>query len=115
MRTASVIRKYTSSNPNPIHFTVGDELVVGEVYDDNPNWKDWVKCKAVKNGAEGWVPLQLIKIESNHAVALEDYSANELTVDVGIKVEIVKSLNGWTWCQTVEGEEGWLPNEVLED
>ncbi|KHF19945.1 hypothetical protein PO81_10530, partial [Vibrio parahaemolyticus] len=44
----------------------------------------------------------------------EDYSARELNVKPGDKLESNRELNGWVWCVTEENEAGWVPRENLE-
>ena len=107
------ISAYTASQNNPVEISKGDPLIVGQEYKGNPNWVGWIKCTHILTGKESWVPKQLIKIFKHEAVALSDYSAKELTVGKGIRVEIQKQMNGWSWCRTESGEEGWLPDDAI--
>ena len=107
------VAAYTASQNNPIEISKGDMLIVGEEYKGNPNWVSWIKCAHILTGKESWVPKQLIKIIGSEGIALSDYSAKELTVGKGVRVEIQKSMSGWSWCRTESGEEGWLPDDVI--
>ena len=46
----------------------------------------------------------------NHETVIENYSANELDINVGTIVEGIKELNGWLWLRNKETNEiGWVP------
>lgn len=48
-------------------------------------------------------------------VILEDYSALELSVDLGDELQVLKSLNGWLWVKNLPtNEEGWIPLECIK-
>ena len=113
MRVYLTISAYTASKKRPIEISIGDTLIVGAEYKGNPNWMGWIKCTDILTGKTSWVPRQLIKIFKHEGVALSDYSAKELTVEKGIRVEIQKQMNGWSWCRTESGEEDWLPDEAI--
>ena len=67
----------------------------------------------VADNGEGIAPENLTKIFNHEGIALSDYSAKELTVGKGMRVEIQKKMNGWSWCRTESGEEGWLPDDAI--
>ena len=113
MKAYLTVAAYTASQNNPIEISKGDRLIVGEEYKGNPNWVGWIKCTHILTGKESWVPKQLIKKFNHEGISLSDYSAKELTVGKGIRVEIQKKMNGWSWCRTESGEEGWLPDDVI--
>lgn len=110
-----VIKSHTSEYPDPIHFSAGDLLVVGEKYVGNEGWDNWYLCSF--DGLSGWVPKQLIEfITTSEGVAKEDYSASELNVEVQELVTGLKKINGWIWCQkSSTGEQGWLPELNLKE
>jgi hypothetical protein len=107
------ISGYKASKKSSIEFLEGDILVTGEEYEDNPNSIGWIKCTHSITGKEGWVTRQILRIHGDQGKALCDYSAKELTIKKSAIVEVLKSMNGWSWCRTESGEEGWLPNEVV--
>lgn len=109
-----VIKKHQSEFPNPIIFSKGERLIIGEKSDEREAWNDWYFCEA-PNQIKGWVPKQVIKwLSDNEGEALEDYSAKEMDVDKGEILIGVKELNGWVWCQNSSSkEEGWVPVENL--
>jgi len=114
-----VIKEWRSLYPNPILLNRGSEVIIDNTRKEtDPDWKGWVWCRSVEK--EGWVPIQLLNIVEegdliSKAIALEDYSANELNVTMGEFVIGETSLNGWLWCKKEGDEEfGWLPLDVLE-
>ncbi len=44
----------------------------------------------------------------------ENYTARELTINVGERVRGIRELNGWVWCVDLHGREGWIPKMNLE-
>ena len=105
-----VIMKHTSNFPNPISFKIGDELVTG-IHDDE--FVGWVKV-TTKNGNQGWAPEQYIDMSSVPAVAIENYSANELNVDLGEILEFIHELNEWVWVKNKTGKFGWVPGKTTK-
>lgn len=109
------IAAHRSEYPEPITFTAGTVLQVGEHYAENAQWKNWYFCTTAE-GAGGWVPEQVFQRASDPAlaVALQDYTARELDIDVGERLIATREMNGWKWCQKQsDGESGWLPMAVL--
>jgi squalene cyclase len=113
VKTYQTTSEYRASQSNSVEISKGDTLIVGEEYKGNPNWVGWIKCTHTLTGKESWVPKQLIKITGSEGAALSDYSAKELTVAKGVKVGVQKKMNGWSWCRTESGEEGWLPDDAI--
>lgn len=110
-----VIKSHTSEYPDPIHFSAGDLLTVGEKYADNEGWDNWYFCSF--DGLSGWVPKQFIEfVNTNEEVAKENYSASKLNVEVQELVTGLKKINGWIWCQKLSTkEQGWLPELNLKE
>lgn len=107
---------HTSEYPDPIAFSEGTALTVGERYEGAENWHDWFFCSTqVHEG--GWVPLQVIDITSEgRAYAREDYTARELDVQKGERLTGLKELNGWVWCvRDGSPDTGWVPRENLTE
>ena len=118
MRTRKylVTRNHTSEYPEPITFTKGAPLIVGEQYEGEEDWKDWFFC-STPGQESGWVPAQLIEIiDGNTARAREDYTARELNVQRGCLLLGSRTLNGWVWCENATGSEsGWVPLSNLQE
>lgn len=110
----TVIKDHTSEYPNPIQFSMGDLLVVGEKYIGSEGWDNWYFCSFKE--LNGWVPKQLINfISENEGIANENYSALELNVKIQERVIGFKKINGWIWCKNLSTEEqGWVPELNLQ-
>lgn len=136
VRRYRVVEAYASQYPEPITFTAGTMLTVGKRDDGPEGWHDWFFCHA-PGQAGGWVPEAIIgPIETMapasmvaptdtppahpgpadstqppvFARALQDYTARELSVDVGDIVSGSRHLGGWLWADRHgTGESGWVP------
>lgn len=108
-----VIEDHKCNNRKPLTIEKGTKVKVGRG-SDGEEWASWIYCYSIDGASEGWTPKQIIKIECEHGIVLEDYSAKELEVKKGKIVEGIVELNGWLWCHILNGtEEGWLPKEKL--
>lgn len=108
-----VIRLHRSEYPEPITFIQGAALTVGERYEGEEGWQDWYFCSTAEQ-KEGWVPAQVFQLTApGAAIATEDYTARELDVEVGERLEGGRELGGWRWCSRASGESGWVPLACL--
>ena len=110
-----VIKDHTSEYPEPIAFSKGAPLTLGEKYEGPEAWDNWIFCETPGQKG-GWVPAQIIEIVNEEtARALEDYTARELNVRDGDRLLGERTLNGWVWCQSTNGmDSGWVPLENLQ-
>lgn len=110
-----VIQAYRSAYPDPITFSQGTPLRIGQAYAGSEDWPNWLWC-SVAGHAAGWVPEQIIeRLDAHNGVALADYSAQELDVDVGDELLGQRVLNGWAWCLHVARQAaGWVPLQCLQ-
>lgn len=112
----TAIGSHRSEYPDPISFSKGALLVIGEKYEGPQAWDNWYFC-TVRGQPGGWVPGQVIEwIDGCRGTAVEDYTAKELDVDEGDLLIGAKVLNGWVWCSRAsDGQCGWVPQEVLQE
>jgi len=105
-----VTQRHRSEYPNPITFCEGARLSIGELYRGPEGWDDWHFC-TVPGQSGGWVPAQIIGwIDATSGHALQDYTAKELNVDEGERLQGLKTLNGWLWCHRPgSSDAGWVP------
>ena len=109
-----VLEAYENSNLQPIELNAGDKVSVGEKSEDHSSWDNWVYCVSMTTGKSGWTPIQILQVEGEFAVVTEDYTARELTVKVGERLQGSKELNGWIWCERQESSDfGWVPKACL--
>nr|WP_313408250.1 hypothetical protein [Pseudomonas sp.] len=111
-----VTTPHTSEFPNPITFAKGAPLTVGEMYQGDEGWNDWLFC-STPGQEPGWVPEQLIeRLDDQRALAREAYTARELDVQLGERLIASRSLNGWLWCtREATAESGWVPQANLAE
>lgn len=89
-----VIKEHESDYPDPITLEKGEKVLVGRRYEGKEDWENWRYCYKLDRSQEGWVPEQLISVSGQSGVVKEDYTAKELTIDAGEKLEGVRELNG---------------------
>ncbi|SOE50843.1 hypothetical protein ODI_R3011 [Orrella dioscoreae] len=109
-----VLRPHRSDHPDPIAFTAGTQLRVGETHEGPEGWDNWHFCQTDTH-AGGWVPGQIIVRDGDGlGTALEDYTARELDVLPGDILQGNRMLNGWVWClRAADERSGWVPCSVL--
>ncbi|MCS6716050.1 SH3 domain-containing protein [Proteus terrae] len=106
-----VIKQHRTEYPNPITFTKGTRLTVGEKYKGEEDWDNCFFCTTLSHSG-GWVPMQCIQLDmnSNQGIAIKDYTARELNVDIGNELLGTEVLNGWVWCiRIADNQSGWVP------
>jgi len=115
-KTFKTIASHKTEYENPIKLDKGEHVKLGERAPEE-NWRDWIWAESGTHKG-GWVPVQLIDFSADKSsgVILENYSAKELNIEKGESVVKIKTLNGWTWVRrTSDNNEGWIPNETIED
>lgn len=75
-------------------------------------WAGWLWCTDAA-GKSGWAPESWVAIDGDTCTLLRNYSAAELTLNIGDYVDgdIIES--GWIWVQNRNGDSGWVPLECL--
>ncbi|MBN2572614.1 MAG: hypothetical protein JXA68_10840 [Ignavibacteriales bacterium] len=108
-----VIKEHQPYKETILKIKKGDIVFVGEKYNENLNWNNWIKCSSQEN-VSGWVPEQILKIKENLATVLEDYDDKELFVHENDIVTGEGIVNGWLRCKKInENKYGWVPLENL--
>jgi hypothetical protein len=105
-----VISAHRSEFPDPLIFRTGEEL---RFADKETEWPGWVWCTS-QAGKSGWAPQAYVRREGDGGVALVDYDATELSVDVGQELLMGTQESGWIWCTDQAGQSGWVPAENVE-
>ena len=92
-----------------IDLQVGDTVQLGEESDPDGPYPNWVHCKSDRTGKAGWVAVGILKITENEAIAIENYTSEEMTVSSGDIVDALHELNGWCWCKRAsDSKEAWI-------
>lgn len=93
-------------------------MQIGQPYSGPEDWPNWLWCRVAGRAADavGWVPAQIIeRVDAHSGIALADYSAQELDVDIGDELLGQRMLNGWVWCaHATRDEAGWVPLQCLQ-
>lgn len=66
------------------------------------------------HGCEGWIPVELLSHERAEATVLHDYSARELSLQPGEKVEVEDARHNWLLVRNARGERGWIPASHID-
>lgn len=111
MQKAIVIQSHKSNYPDPIHFDVGDQVVLGI---EDENFPGWIKV-ITEDGNSGWAPIQYLDVRSKKvAVAIQSYNARELDTKIDDELEVLTLLNGWAFVKTSNGIKAWVPTSTLK-
>ncbi|EUJ20650.1 SH3 domain-containing protein [Listeria grandensis FSL F6-0971] len=98
---------------SPLFVNKNEDLWIGERAGNT----GWITCTTKMSGKTGLVPEQILSrasLDAKSGTATEDYSARELVVQTGDKVESNRELNGWAWCIDEDDNAGWLPIQKLK-
>lgn len=102
---------YTVVDRNPLQINEGDIVSLGPV---DKAWPGWIWVISA-DGRGSYVPDDHLKILNEKAAeVLNSFSARDLSVKRHETVIALREVKGWLWCQNSEGEQGWLPEFVLQ-
>lgn len=106
------LSSHKSNYPDPISFEEGDEVTIHHLDTDYPGW---VKV-STKDGKAGWAPIEYLSsvAEDGPSIALKEYSAKELDVEIGEQLKLIHELNDWVWVNKLDGESGWIPLSITK-
>ena len=88
-----VIETHRTEFPNPIILKQNEKVIIEDDPDqgtDKNDWINWIFCAKMDGSNKSYVPEQIIKRENNNGTVIENYSANELDINVGTIVEGIK-------------------------
>jgi uncharacterized protein YgiM (DUF1202 family) len=105
-----VIEDYNSPYTEPLKFTKGEILTIGE---KESEWSGWIWCTN-KSGESRWVPENYLEIDENTCKILQDYNATELSITVGEELIIENEEAEWFWVTNQQGNSGWVPIKNVE-
>lgn len=109
---AVVVREYARPYDDPIAVAAGDEVVPDPERSAATDILGWIWCKA-SDGRGGWVPEGWLERKDGRSFLKRDFSALELSVRLGDRIELILSESGFVYGRTTAGEQGWVPDGVL--
>jgi len=112
--TYRVITEYISPYPDSILFHEGESVHMGKESVDDPEWKNWIRCKG-DGGKEAWCPGEYVDILGDTGIFIRDYDAKELTVHKGEILSVGEQVNGFGIAVKDNRESGWVPMKFLEE
>ncbi len=107
-----VIKDYKSPYPDSISFQKGEEITIGNEFNDDPDWEDWLWCEG-ENNNKAWTPKQFIVKQGEKEILNTDYDAKELSIQTGEVLTVLKIVNGFGFCENSKSETGWAPIKYL--
>jgi hypothetical protein len=105
-----VLTDYARQYADPISFEQGEAIQRERSDDQNPTWW-WCTDK---RGKSGWVHESYFEYEDYRYIALENYSALELTVKAGDVLDGLDVRGGWALCANANGDIGWVPLDNVQ-
>lgn len=107
--TYRVVEAYQGSFPEPLMLEAGAQLCFER---KDSEWEGWLWCTDT-SGKSGWVPESWLDLDEGVCTLQHDYTARELSVEVGELVTAVRVESGWVFGYNSHGEQGWVPLKCL--
>ncbi len=102
---AIVISPYVAQYADTITLRAFDAV---EVHRTDAEYPGWYWCTS-NGGMSGWVHASYLSGTVGTIAAIRDYSAHELTVEVGERGRVMERLGGWVFVELSDGRVGWVP------
>lgn len=110
MKQYTANTNYTVVDRSPLHIHAGDTVVVGP---KDKSWPGWIWVSTT-DGRGSYVPEDILEISGTSARVDKAFSARDLSVKSGEHITALREVSGWLWCRNEAGDEGWLPEFVLQ-
>jgi hypothetical protein len=110
--TAQVLHPQEAPDAIPLTLKQGDTVRVGQPHPVRAGYV-WAEDGQI---SAGWVPLDLLDLNSGRPRAKSAYCSAELTVAQGDTVRLIwedTTRHTW-WCEDSAGERGWMRLEDLK-
>jgi plastocyanin len=109
---ARVLRAHAAEDVIPLTLNKGDHVQVRQAHPDRAGYV-WAEDGQISGG---WVPLDLLDLNSGVPRARAVYCSSELTVAEGDVVRLMweDAAHGAWWCEDNAGERGWVRREALQ-
>jgi len=107
------VEEYKTPYPHSIIFHKGENVLVGVEYDQDLDWKGWIRCRGTKDQV-AWIPEGYLQIKKSRGTLIREYDARELNLRIDEIVKISEIVNGFGIAENQNGEIGWVPMNHLE-
>jgi hypothetical protein len=110
--TARVVGSQTALDAIPLTLKQGDQVRVGHAHPERAGYV-WAEDGQI---SAGWVPLDVLDLNSGRTCARTAYCSAELSVAPGDTVRLMweDTVHATWWCEDNAGERGWVRRELLE-
>lgn len=109
---ARIVHSQTAPDAIPLTLNKGDPVQVRQGHPERAGyvWADDGQISA------GWVPLDVLDLNSGVPRARSAYCSAELTVAPGDTVRLMweDAAHGAWWCEDSAGERGWVRHDFLQ-
>ena len=103
---------YEVIDRSPLVLAVGDQVRLGN---QDADWPGWVWVTAI-SGRGSYVPDDILNQSADGTARVEQaFHSRDLTVTKDERVNSLREVKGWHWCQNETGGEGWLPAYLLRE
>jgi hypothetical protein len=101
---------YEDKDSQPLHLQAGDEVTVGIA---DRAWPGWVWASD-NDGNDGYIAEEFLEpLGGGRFAATEAYDPTVLTIKRGDRLESLRQIHGWHWCQSESGSQGWVAGYLL--
>lgn len=110
--TARVLHPQTAPDAIPLTLIEGNPVHVGHAHPKRAGYV-WAEDGQI---SAGWVPLDLLDLNSGRPLARSVYCSAELSVVAGDSVRLMweDAAHAAWWCEDNAGERGWVRREFLQ-
>jgi len=109
---ARIVHPQAAPDAIPLTLNKGDPVQVKQAHPDRAGYV-WAEDGQI---SAGWVPLDVLDLNSGVPRARASYCSSELTVAPGDTVRLMwedAAHQAW-WCEDRAGERGWVRLEFLQ-
>jgi hypothetical protein len=104
---------YERPYEDPISLKAGAHVLIDSEKTKETDILGWSWCTG-PDSRQGWVPNAWITHQHGSAQIVRDFSALELTVNVGDRVTLHHSESGFVFVTHEDGAVGWVPDACLQ-
>lgn len=107
----AVVEDHEASYPDPIAVEAG-QVIRPTRAKDNWDGYEWLWAEG-PDGKSGWIPDTIVECRYGKTYAMRRYFAVELTCRKGEVLLTIEEIDGWAWCRSDGGRQGWVPLRKL--